>query len=101
MIKTKPMKLKFLLSAVLFFYCFNAFAQDGLKSQQGNNGNSNLAVGGCNWYYDVFLNYNVFPPGDSVKLHSFGTDTIFVSGFDSVEFHAYWDPGDCGPISQA
>jgi hypothetical protein len=92
------MKLKFLLFAVLSFYCFNSFSQNNSKLSQNNNDNSFL--GGCQ-SIEVHLDYTVFPPADSVKQHLIGTDTIFVSGFDSIVFNANWDGSDCGPIQQA
>ena len=94
------MKQKFLLSAILFFYCFNSFSQEDLKSPQGNNGNSNSTAGGCQSFsYDI--NYNVFPPADSIIANSSWPDTVYSSALDSAVFDANWDPGDCGPISQA
>lgn len=97
------MKHKFLLLAILFFYCFNSFAQDNLKSLQNNNGNSNSnsSMGGCYSYWSTWFHYTSFPPADSILPASsmWDLDTIYVPGIDSIILHAEWDAvQDCGPL---
>lgn len=95
------MKLKFLLPAVLSFYCFNSFAQDNLKSSQSDNGNSNSLMGGCTGL-DIYLDYyDILPAADSIKVHMVwpgSADTIYVSSNTSVNLFAHWYYWNCGPL---